>query len=159
MDPAVAELLRSLDSTDANERASAAVALGTHADTDALPALRARCADENAMVALAAMYACWRMGEQRIDTEGLLAVLASTDESTRQFGAELVTAIGNPVVEHLVPGFSRSMPEAEGALRALDDIHTRRARLAIEDGELPAPALSQLRASILDDWEEDDDED
>ncbi len=158
-DLAVAGLLRSLDSDDPNERASAAIELGASAACEAKPALRELCSSEDTLVATAAMFACWNLGEDWIDPKRFLEALGSRDESTMQLAVQAVTTIGTPMVKKFSPLLQSSARETELILRALDDIHTREAREAIAESPLTELDLITLRQSILDDWESDDEDD
>ncbi len=158
-DLAIAGLLRSLDSDDPNEQASAAIELGTSAACEAKPALRSLCDSENSLVATAAMVACWNLGEDWIDPRRFLEALSSDDESTMQFAVHALSAIGAPVVKRLSPKSDATEREVERILRVLDDIHTAEAYEVVVKIVRSEPDLITLRQSILDDWESDADGD
>lgn len=146
-------MLAALDSDDSNERAMAAIELAANGVSAAKPKLHAMCGSDDLLVAAAAMYANWTLGEDRVDVVRLIKAMGSSDESTMQIAAHTVAAIGEPMVPKFSPCLKTSPEDAALVLRALDDIHTSTARDAITDWSPQNKALQTERQSVLDDWD------
>jgi len=157
IDEALASLIRALDSTDANERAQSAVRLGELQARTALPKLRALTENKDDIVALAAMYSCWLLSEDRINTTRVIDALASDDESLVQEAINVICQIGHPMVDKLRTALSSAVTNASTVLSALDDLHDPAARAIIEEFHTDDPALLALKREILDDWDDLDD--
>ncbi len=155
-EPERRQLIDALESDDVHQQAAAAVRLGQLRVTEALDMLQPLCNSREPAVALAAMFACWEMGEDRIDAERLATALAARSETTQQFAAHFVTAVGARLVARLTPMLEGAGDRASAILCALDDIHTREARQAVVQAQLREPELDLQRQEILKDWGEDE---
>ena len=153
----VASLTRALDSADANERAQAAVRLGEIQAQTVLPKLRALTRNPEDVVALAAMYSCWLLGEDTINTGRVVEALASGDESLVQEAIQVVCQIGHPMVDKFRVVLGDTPSKAPTVLAALDDLHEPAARTIIEAFRTDDPTLLALKREILDDWDRQDD--
>lgn len=148
--------MRALESTNPDECATAAVELGAAGATSALPKLRLLTTHASDIVAIAAMYACWQLGEDRIDIDRLVTALGSDSEEVVQETIQAVSGIGAALVDRLAPILSESPAKAALALRALDEIHAPAAKDAIRALGTKDRDLSDLRRDVLDDWEDED---
>jgi HEAT repeat protein len=149
------ELIRALGSADNQERAEAAIKLGQQKVSRALPDLRALSSDEDAVVSLAAMFACWQLGEDRIAIDRIFSALNSEDEALMQQAVHTVSAIGRPLVPKLKPFLDHAPEIAISALRLLEEIGGSEALDAIKATRSTDPEVSALVDEILEDWEDE----
>lgn len=155
----VPALIRSLGSADRHERAQAAILLGKRQATSALGELRALVEDEDPIVALAGMFACWKLGEDRISMDRLLSAFKSGDEALVQQAVQTICAIGVPLIPRLTPLLSQSTENAMLALKLLEEIGGAEALHAIQAVQPADKEMSELVEEILEDWEDEPPED
>ena len=151
----VVELIRSLGSADRQERAEAAIKLGQQKVAHALPDLRSLSIDDDAVVALAAMFACWQFGEDRIEIDRILSALNSENEALIQQAVHTVSAIGSPLIPKLKPFLGQAPEVAMPALRLLEEIGGTEALDAVKATRSADAEVSALVDEILEDWEDE----
>ncbi len=147
-------LMQSLASNNRYQRATAAIELGKRRIRQALPELRRLTTDSDDIVAIAAMYACWELGEDLISIERIVAALESDSEEDVQQAVETVGAIGEPFVAKLAPLLMQSPDRARLALKLLDEIGGPEARRLVQFMRSDDPDVAALVREILDDWED-----
>jgi len=155
----VRALIRSLGSKDRHERAQAAIQLGEQRATSALGSLRDLVDDDAPIVAVAAMFACWKLGEDRISTERLLSAFKSDDEALVQQAVQTVSAIVPPLIPRLTPLFSQSSADAMLALKLLEEVGGSEALQVIQAVRPKDEGVRKLVEEILEDWDDEPPED
>ena len=157
-DTAISQWTSSLSSADRNRRAEAAIKLGQHSVAKALPALRMMVDDDDPVVALSAMYACWKLGEDRISIDRIIKALSSDDEEQIQQAVHTACALGSSIVPKLEPLLDATKKRASLALQLLEEIGGPEAMLAIRKMENTDNDVVDLAREILEDWDELPDE-
>lgn len=152
-------LIRSLVSADRHERAQASILLGKQGVTSALGELRVLVDDDDPIVALAGMFACWKLGEDRLSMDRLLSAFKSGDEELVQQAVCTVYAIGVPLIPRLTPLLNQSPEDAMLALKLLDEIGGPEALQAIQAVRSADKEVSALVEEILGDWDDEPRED
>jgi HEAT repeat protein len=157
-DKSGAEVLRlrtALATGDRHDRAMAAIALGQHGVSphglrEARLELEKLLEEEDDLVAVAALYALWKLGGEGLAFDRLARGLASPDEETVQASVEASSRMGAAVVPELVALVDAGSPHSVQILRALGDIGGPRACAALErfrhstDADLAAAAAAAL---------------
>jgi hypothetical protein len=151
----IASLIRSLESSDRHRCAEAAIRLGDGKAAAALPRLRELSEADDDVIALAAMYACWKLGDDRIRVTRVIDALASGDEERVQMAVHTACEIGQPMIAKLAPVLLESPERAKIALALLDDIHAPAARRVINELETVDPELAATQEKVLQLWDSD----
>jgi hypothetical protein len=115
--------------------------------------------DDDPLVALAGMFACWKLGEERLSMDRLLSAFKSDDEELVQQAVHTVCAIGGPLIPRLTPLLSRSPEDAMLALKLLEEIGGPEALQAIQAVQPADKEMSALVEEILEDWDDEPRED
>ncbi len=150
-----AELFDLLESDNRHARAVAAIQLGQSGVTKALPQIRPLVSDSDDIIAFAAMYACWLLGEDRISIDRLVMALDSEDEEVIQQVAQTITAIGDFLVPKLEALIKQSPKMAIHSLNLLEEIGGPTALTAIKSVESNDQEVTELINEIVEDWDYD----
>ena len=145
----------SLSSSNRYQRAEAAIKIADNEAAGALPELRELANDSDDMVALTAMYACWKLGEDTISIDRFIKALNSGDEELVQQAVHTICTIGEPMVPKLAPLLQGSQATALLALRLLDDINGPEAMRTVRSMQNPDPAVAMLAREILEEYDDD----
>lgn len=150
------ELRAALGSRDRHRRATAAIELGQHGDRQSLDRLRELTSDADDLVAIAAMFATWRLGDGGVDMERMIAATASDDEELVQESVFALCEMGDSVVPRLEGLLESQSPYAKNILRVLADIGSATSRETITRFETEDPELKSTIRALLEDWGEDE---
>ena len=148
-------LIELLQDPDPYKRAEAAIKLASQGLKSAAPMVRKLCADENQMVALAALHASWQLGEDELPIDLLFTALRSEDEALRQQAVQVVSARGEPLIPQITALLGGSTSDTKLAINLLEEIggdtalHTLQ-RLPRQNLQLE---LASLLDEVLEDWE------
>lgn len=148
-----AELITLLDSDNRHARAVAAIELAQHNIIGALPKLRTLVDDEDNIVALSGMYACWMLGEDRVSIERMIHALDSEDEESVQLAVQIVTEMGDFLVPKLETKLNDSPKVTIQVLNMLDEISSPSALAVVKSVKTDDPQVIQLIEEILEDWD------
>ena len=150
-----AELIELLDSNNAHARAVAAIQLGQQNVRQALPKLLEFINDKDDIVALAGMYACWLLGEDKVSIERIIKALDSENEEVIQQVIQTVTAMGDILIPKLEPLINQSPGVTINALNLLEEIGGPSALAVIKTVKTTDPEVAELVEEILEDWDYD----
>ena len=148
------ELIKLLNSDNRHARAVAAIQLGQQNNKDVLPTVCDFVNDEDDMVAIAGMYACWRLGEDKISIERMIHALNSDDEDTIQLLIQVVSDMG----DSLIPKFDLiENPPTQHIIHMLillEEIGSESALSLIKSIKSDDPEVLTLIKNIVNNWED-----
>jgi hypothetical protein len=156
----LAELRKMLRSKNRHERAEAAIALGQSGVIELLPEVEELIKEEEGVVAVAGMYASWQLAGRGIDVKRLIDIVLGGEEEEVQMVVQVVSSIGEPLVEEMSHCLGGAEAEAMIALELLDEIGGTKARRVVEEFPAVSPEAMRLKEKLLAEWHEgDNDED
>lgn len=147
------EWLDSLRSKDRDVRAEACLRLAENEVGEALPELRRMTADQDPIVAVAAAYACWKLGGDDLPAGPFVAALESGDEAAVQQAVHTACAAGAAIVPALAPLLDAPRQRALLVVELLDDVGGAQAEAALRRMKNPDDAVRARVEDVLDDWE------
>lgn len=151
----IAALREALHSKDRQQRAEAAVTLGSTGDQAALADLQALLEDDDNLVATSATYGYWLLDGGPVSIGRAVHSLTSTDEDEVQTAVQALGAMGDAVVPQLTAELASEPPEAAEILRILGDIGGDEALQAVSAASQSGRAdIVQSAREVLDEWEE-----
>ncbi len=150
-----AELLELLESENRHARAVAAIKLGQGKVAEALPRLRKLADDKDDIIALAGMYACWKLGEDRVSIERVITAVSSEDEEVVQQAVQTVTAFGDFLIPKLVPLINQSPELTTDIVNLLELVGGPGALDVIKSINTDDPEVVELINEIIHDWDHD----
>ena len=152
-DPKISKLRRLLTSIDRHERACAAIELGKNGEPRLLEEIKPLTTDPDDLVAIAAIYGCWKLGAEPIDLERIVAGLASKEEEVMQEAVEALCDIGSLAVPGLKKMLSDDSPFSTEILEILGDIGGDESYAVVSEFQSDDPELQAVAKEVLEDWE------
>jgi HEAT repeat protein len=154
-DAEMARLRRALASDNRQERAQAVVEAGDSNAQEMRTELQELLGDPDDLVAISAMFACWRLGHEHVPIQRAVAALASPDEETVMAAVHALGEMGAAAVPKLVELLDTDSQHACHVVRILGDIGGQRSLEAVQKAAASANAeLADAARAVLDDWED-----
>lgn len=154
----VESLLLALASTNRHERAFAAIKLGEKGVESALPKLRALVDEDDDIVAMAGMYACRQLGEDRTSIKRFISALRSGEEEIVQQAVHTICRLGTFMVPKLKSLLHEPPETAMLALELLGEIGGDEARQAVFELRTDDERVRGLAEELLEDWDDDNED-
>ncbi|MGJ8696035.1 MAG: hypothetical protein ACSHYF_06940 [Verrucomicrobiaceae bacterium] len=149
----VAGLRGMLRSTNRHERAEAAIGLGQAGVEDILPELEELIKEDDGVVSVAGMYATWLIAGRGVEVRRMIDFVLSGEEEVIQMVVEVVSSIGEPLVEELGRCLEGAEEEVMVALELLDEAGGNKARQVVEEFAGKSPEAVGLREKLLAEWD------
>ena len=155
----LAKLRKMLRSKNRHERAEAAIALGQSGVSELLPEVEELIKEKNGVVSVAGMYASWLLAGRGIDVKRLIDIVLDGEEEEVQMVVQIVSSIGEPLVDEMSHCLGGSEAEATIALKLLDEIGGTKARKVVEGFQAVSPEATRLKEKLLAEWDEGNNDD
>jgi len=151
----IARLRKSLSSENRHERAQAVLEAGQCNTETMLMELSQVLNDPDDLVAIAAMTACWWLGEKQTPIDRAVNALATQDEEVVMAAVHALGEMGETQVPKLVELLDRNSSTAHQIVQILGDIGGDSSLLAVRKAaNSPDIDLAAAARRVLEEWED-----